>query len=369
MTDLSHLPRTRAILNQGREEGLHRGVQIYVSLDGEAVADEGIGEASPGVAMTSETINLWLSAGKPLTACAIAALKEQGKLDYDDFVSRHIPEWNSAGQPEVTIRQLLTHQAGFPNRELGWPQLDWDRILQQIIGLPIPRENATSRRAGYVVAATWFLLGEIVARCTNLPFEKAIQTLITEPLGLTSTFNGMSSERYERVSDRLGRMYEMPRNSKPIDLQWHLPDRVCAASPGGNTRGPIRELGRLYEMMLASGCIDGRQILSADEVHHLTARHRIGLFDETFQHRIDWGLGFIVNSNRYGPTTVPYGFGRFASEQTFGHAGSESSMGFADPERKLAVAWVANGRPGEPRHQRRNRAINEAIYQDLNLTE
>ncbi|HSG70112.1 MAG TPA: serine hydrolase domain-containing protein, partial [Planctomycetaceae bacterium] len=344
-------------------------VQIYVSLNGDVVADTGVGESQPGVSMTSETINLWLSAGKPLTAFAIARLKAQGRLDYDDPLGTHLPEWNSAGQPAVTLRQLLTHQAGFSNCELRWPELGWNRILQQIVELPIPKGNASSRRAGYVVAATWFLLGEVVVRCTNFPFEKAIKTLILEPLRLTSTFNGISPEGFERVSDRLGRMYEMPRNTKPIDLQWHLPNRVCAASPGGNTHGPIRELGRFYEMLLAAGCIDGRQILSAEEVHHLTARHRIGLFDDTFQHRIDWGLGFIVNSNRYGPNTVPYGFGRFASEATFGHGGSESSMSFADPERQLVVAWVANGRPGEPRHQRRNRAINEAIYQDLKLTE
>ncbi|HUG18937.1 MAG TPA: serine hydrolase domain-containing protein [Planctomycetaceae bacterium] len=165
MTDLSNLPRTREILNQGREEGLHLGVQIYVSLNGDVVADTGVGESQPGVSMTSETFNLWLSAGKPLTAFAIARLKEQGRLDYDDPLGTHLPEWNSAGQPAVTLRQLLTHQAGFPNRELGWPELGWDRILEQLVEIPIPKENATSGRSRYVQAATWFLLGEIVIRC------------------------------------------------------------------------------------------------------------------------------------------------------------------------------------------------------------
>ncbi|HBL43542.1 MAG TPA: serine hydrolase, partial [Planctomycetaceae bacterium] len=52
---------------------------------------------------------------------------------------------------------------------------------------------------------------------------------------------------------------------------------------------------------------------------------------------------------------------------SFGHGGSQSSIAFADPERELVVAVVANGRPGEPRHQRRAREINEAIYEDLRL--
>ena len=102
-----------------------------------------------------------------------------------------------------------------------------------------------------------------------------------------------------------------------------------------------------------------------ETVRELTARRRAGLFDETFRHKIDWGLGFILNSNQYGEETLPYRFSRYSSAETFGHGGAQSAMGFADPEKKLVVAWVANGRPGEPRHNQRNRAINDAIYTDL----
>ena len=48
-----------------------------------------------------------------------------------------------------------------------------------------------------------------------------------------------------------------------------------------------------------------------------------------------------------GAETVPYGFGRFCSEGTFGHGGAQSSIGFADPKHDLVVAWVANVRAGE----------------------
>jgi CubicO group peptidase (beta-lactamase class C family) len=93
------------------------------------------------------------------------------------------------------------------------------------------------------------------------------------------------------------------------------------------------------------------------------------MFDETFRHIMDWGLGFMVNSNRYGANTVPYGFGKHASDETFGHSGSQSSVAFADPTHRLVVAWVCNGMPGERKHQARAREINSAIYEDLNLVE
>ena len=138
--------------------------------------------------------------------------------------------------------------------------------------------------------------------------------------------------------------------------------------PGGSGRGPVRQLGRFYEMLLAEGVRGGVRILSPQTVEALTAGHRIGMFDETFRHVIDWGLGFILASNRYGPDTLPYGYGPYCSRRTFGHSGYQSSTAFCDPERDLVVAWAANGTPGEPRHQARLVALNAAIYEDLGFT-
>jgi hypothetical protein len=62
---------------------------------------------------------------------------------------------------------------------------------------------------------------------------------------------------------------------------------------------------------------------------------------------------------------MPYGYGRAATRETFGHSGNQSSCAFADPGRQLVVAWCCNGMPGERKHQQRQREINNAIYQDL----
>jgi hypothetical protein len=94
-------------------------------------------------------------------------------------------------------------------------------------------------------------------------------------------------------------------------------------------------------MLLAKGSLDGAQILRPQTVEALVARHRVGLLDKTFDHIIDWGLGFIINSNQYGIDTLPYGYGPHASQRTFGHSGSQSSCAFADPENELVVAWRA----------------------------
>merc|ERR1711916_291329 len=77
------------------------------------------------------------------------------------------------------------------------------------------------------------------------------------------------------------------------------------------------------------GSLDGTRILQSETVDLMTSRQRVGAFDQTLQHVVDFGLGVIVDSNRYGAETVPYGYSRYCSERTFGHGGSQSSIGFA----------------------------------------
>lgn len=358
------LPRTAAVIQRGVERNLHTGGQIYVARNGRTVADCGIGEARPGAPMTAETILPWLSAGKPLTAAVVACFREQGRLDFDDRVADHIPEFGRYGKETITLRHLLTHTSGLPVIETGWPETPWETIVETVYHAePVATPG---ERAAYDPAGAWYLLGEILQRIDGRPYSRLMRDALFEPLGMTDTWNGMPREVVSGCEDRIGLLYVRDDG----DLQpepWHTEPWCSAPSPGGNTRGPIRELGRFYEMLLGGGQLDETRVISPETVRDLTSRRRAGMFDETFRHTVDLGLGFLVDSNRYGPETVPYGFGRYCSEATFGHGGAQCAIGFADPEHGLVVAWALNGRPGEPKHNRRNRAINAAIYEDLGL--
>jgi CubicO group peptidase (beta-lactamase class C family) len=363
MSDWDHFSQLREVLEAGREAELHRGAQFYLSQNGETLLDEAWGEQDAEQNLSNDHLMLWLSSGKPLTAVALGVLHDRGLLQWDDCLSRFLPEWAMFGQPEVTLRHLLTHTAGFENGELPWPEENWEDIISETIHSPLPDKWAVGEEARYVVAASWFLLGEVVARLTNRDFSSALRELVLDPLELPDTFCGLPEREYDSVKDRLGKMYERSKTGL-TELEWNDPRRVTSASPGGNTRGPVRELGRFYESMLPESetCLLKPQTRQA-----MTTPQRVGLADQTFGHQLDWGLGFIVNSNRYGAETVPYGFGASASDASFGHGGSQSSMGFADPAHRLVVAWVVNGRPGEPRHHSRNKTINEAVYRDLGI--
>ncbi|MDC0273771.1 beta-lactamase family protein [Planctomycetaceae bacterium] len=363
MTDWDSFENTLRVIELGAEKKLHRGIQIYVSHNGETLLDTAWGDQGDADTLLSEHVMLWLSSGKPLTAVALGVLKDRGLIRWDDSLSQFIPEWAMFSQPEATLSQLLTHTAGFENRDLGWPENQWESIVSEVMQRPLPSDWPVGEKAGYVVAASWFLLGEVICRLTLQDFPTTLRQLVLDPLGMKNSFCGLSQDEMSLVEPKLGRMFGRTPHGLE-DLNWNQGGRVMNPAPGGNCRGPIRELGKFYESLLPNSATN---LLSNETANQLTTRQRVGMYDQTFRHKIDWGYGFIVNSNCYGGDSVPYGFGRYSGESTFGHGGSQSSIGFADPEHGVVVAWVANGRVGEPRHHERNLAINDAIYLDLGL--
>lgn len=363
---LSPLPQTFSVIQSGIERQLHTGCQLFIQHDGRVIADCGVGESFPGQPMTSETINLWLSAGKPLTAAAICQQWERGQLQLDDRVVRFIPQFAAGGKERITIRHLLTHTCGFRSAETRWPDAAWDETIQRICQAPLEEGWIVGKTAGYHTSTSWFILGEILARITGASYAETMRRELFEPLEMSNSWSAMSPQFAHGLGDRLGQLYTREQGELHL-LEWNSPERCSKPSPGANARGPIRELGLFYIMLQNLGEAPGGRILSPQTVAAITARHRVGEFDATLAHIVDFGLGFIVDSNRYGADTVPYGYGKYCSSRTFGHGGAQSSQGWCDPENRLVVAYFFNGRPGEGQHSRRTRMINEAIYQDLNL--
>jgi len=366
--DLARLPRVRAAIEAGIAEGLHLGAQLYVALRGEAVADAAVGEDRPGAPLRRDTLALWQSTTKPVVAVALARLWERGLLELDDPVARHLPEFAAQGKERITLRHLLTHTGGIRMLDVGWPRDPWETIVARIAAAkPEPRWEP-GRKAGYHPASSWFVLGEVLARLTGRPFERAVRAEVFEPLGMADCWTGMPPERWReaREEGRLGTMWDTEAAPpRPDGSEGEA--RCVRPNPGGNGRGPVRELARLYEMFLGRGALGGLRLLMPQTVEALAARHRVGMVDLTFRHKLDWGLGVIVDSKHYGEETVPYGYGRHTSPRTFGHSGRRSSTAFLDPEHGLVVALVFNGTPADAAHERRMRRTLEGIYEDLGL--
>ena len=393
----SQFIQSLAVLKAGIDAGLHPGAQLYVSLGGQVLANIAVGEARPGVAMTPDSLNLWLSSTKPVGAVVIAQLWERGLLELDDPVVKFIPEFGQKGKEAITVRHILTHTAGFraPPRSEDSP---WEQIIAELCAARQEPGWVPGKKAGYHPASSWYILGEIVRRLDGREYSSYVRKMIFEPLGMNDSWVGMSLDTFHAYGDRIALMQDTTKSpSVPLDAE-----RIATSCrPGSGGWGPVRELGRFYEMLMnrgrvsvlvgsaladgispkpgtySSGTIPSAKadptkrsekiaILSPQGVEAITARHRAGMMDVTFKTPIDWGLGFLLNSTE-PRDDLPYGYGLRASPRTFGHGGAQSSGGFCDPERGLVVAYVFNGRPGEERHHERRKMMLEAVDADLML--
>ncbi len=362
-------PRAWEVIQTGFRAGLHCGGQVYASMRGKPVAHFAFGLADEDKPMRRDSLAPWLSAGKPLTAVAVLQRVARGEVGLDTAVWEIIPEFAGGGRDEITVRHLLTHTAGLLSADRFYSQRSWEENLAQVCQSAVDPGWEPGRMAGYQISATWILLGEIVQRLSGAAFPQYLSKQVLEPLGMQDTWVGMPLEAVSRNRDRMVRLRVVTESGRSLPHPFFgVPESFAHCLPGASAIGPIRELGRFYEAMLAGGQGTAGRVLSADWVKEMTSRQRTGMVDRTFQHPIDWGLGLIVNFAEPNTEPVAYGFGALASPRAFGHGGAQSGIGFADPTHGLAVAWHLNGQCGEARHRRRNWELNTAIYQDLSLS-
>ncbi|HXW85445.1 MAG TPA: serine hydrolase domain-containing protein, partial [Candidatus Binataceae bacterium] len=159
------------VIEDGIKARLHLGAQLYVSRAGSTVGDLAFGEAREGVPMRPDTLNLWMSSVKPITAIAIAQQWERGKLELDDPVARHLPEFAAKGKDRVTVRHVLTHTGGFPFAVTNWAVIPWEKIIGELCDAPLLPGWVPGERMGYHVASGWYALAEIVRRIDGRPYN------------------------------------------------------------------------------------------------------------------------------------------------------------------------------------------------------
>lgn len=365
---LEVVPSAIRVIQNGMQDRIHVGAQVYVSLQGQTVTDFGIGEARYGVPMTSETLMLWLCMTKPVGAIAIAQLWEQGKLDIEMPIAQIIPDFACKGKERVNIRHILTHTCGLITSGIDWKRMPHEEIMDRICDSGMELNWQPGWRARYHFLSSWYVIADIVQRLSGMQYRQYVRQRIFEPVGMHNCWIGMTREKYQEYGQQIGVMHKAGHSGRPRPSGEDNEDSAFAGFPGAGGYGPVRELVRLFETLYFRGDRYGVRILYPQTIEALTARHRAGIVDETYNHIIDWGLGFILNSNFYGADTVPYGYGLHASTRTYGHGGRQSSTVFCDPEYGLVAGVIFNGTPNEARHSRRVREFCTALYEDLNLT-
>lgn len=171
------------------------------------VTATGVRDVASQAPFTTGTVSRIASMTKSFTAMAIVKLRDEGKLSLDDPVSRYLPELANLEYPTrdsrvITIRDLLTHSAGFPednpwgDRQLAQSRETMSRWMRA--GIPF----STSPGTAYEYSNYGFaMLGEIVERVAKKPYSAYVRDSILLPLGMTSTTFDIDAVARDRMAN------------------------------------------------------------------------------------------------------------------------------------------------------------------------
>jgi CubicO group peptidase (beta-lactamase class C family) len=228
------------------------GIAFGVVVDGELVCSgaAGLAQLEPAIPMSERTLVRVASMTKSFTAMAILQLRDHRKLRLDDPVSRYLPEMKRAtpptsDAPPITIRDLLTHSAGFPedNPWGDWQLADTQAELVQLIHNGPSFSNPPG--VAYEYSNLGFaLLGRVVNRVSRMPCDRYITRNILVPLRMTE-----SAWEYSSVAPpRLAHGYRWE------DERWKLEPILHdgAFGPMGGLITSVEEFARYLALHLSA---------------------------------------------------------------------------------------------------------------------
>jgi CubicO group peptidase (beta-lactamase class C family) len=201
------------------------GIAIAIVKDGKVVAAKGygvrkLGDAAP---VTSKTLFEIASNSKGFTAAALAMLVDEGKLNWDDPVTMHLPGFQMADAyvtNSMTVRDLLTHRSGLglgAGDLLWWPTTTFstDEIIDRLRYVKL----ATSFRNSYAYDNLLYIVaGKIIAQKDGKTWEESMRSRILEPLGMKGTTTSVAdmlkapdhSAPHSRINDKISVVKPMP---------------------------------------------------------------------------------------------------------------------------------------------------------------
>jgi CubicO group peptidase (beta-lactamase class C family) len=292
------------------------GIVVLILENGRPVYSRSVGVREVGNAAPISENDMFRLASmtKAVTSVAAMILVEQGKIGLDDPVSRFLPEFASlrvrapdaaevpASRPP-TIRELLTHTAGFSYNFINNPRLvDAYREARVTDGLDQPQvttaeamQRLASVPLGYQPGTSWEyslatdVLGAVIEKVTGANLEVFVTERIAKPLRIQSfVFNVPETIRSSfvqvtrpaQVTGALGMDYvpvtgpeivPFPPTKGTANLD---PDRAFAPtaynSGGAGMSGTIGDYGRFLQMLLNEGELDGERVLRAETVRQMT---------------------------------------------------------------------------------------------------
>ena len=355
-------PNANALLEQAVTSGSIPGVVAAATSSTDTVYEAAFGQRAlgQGAAMTPDTVCWLASMTKPIVGAAAMQLVEQGKLKLDEPAANILPELaevkvltglDAKGQPllraptsQLTLRQLLTHTAGFTSDIWNIHSARYLKTMNlpragsgKKIALSVPLTFDPGERWEYGINIDW--AGQLVAAASGMRLGEYIKKNITEPLGMQSTGFRITPD----MRARLATVHQRdPATGQLSTTPFEVPQETEFDPGGGGLYSTASDYLRFTRMILNHGKGNGLQILQPETVA-LMSRNAMGplrvtplrthnpaaSLDAEFFPGLEksWGLTFMINEE-------PAPTGRSAGSLAW--AGLPNAFFWIDPKEDLA---------------------------------
>ncbi|MGV7208119.1 serine hydrolase [Oxalobacteraceae bacterium A2-2] len=319
------------------------GMAIAIVKDGKVLAAKGYGVRRLGqpAPVDGKTLFEVASNSKAFTAAALAMLVDEGKIAWDDPVTKHLPDfqmYDSYVTGVMTVRDLLTHRSGLglgAGDLLWWPStiFSTDEIIARLRYV----KPATSFRNSYAYDNLLYIVaGKIVAKYAGQPWGAAIRERILAPLGMNGTVTSVAEMT-------AGSNYAAPHSKvgEQVTVVKPMPVPNAVGAVGINTNA--EDMARWMALLLNGGVKeDGSRLLSAAQSRELWTEQTPMKISEpkpalaaTRPNFMGYGLGFQLRDYR----------GRKLAMHGGALQGFYSRVVMV-PEEKLGIAILTNAENG-----------------------
>lgn len=259
------------------ETGKEVGVQVAAYHRGRQIVDVALGAMSEdGPPVDSRTIFPIFSVVKGALAVAVHIQASKGLLDLDAPIAGYWPEFAAHGKDRITLRHVLSHQAGVPQMPAGVTlerAMDWDWITAAIADLePMHEPGAESWYHGMTYG---WLIGEAIRRTDpqHRLIDRFLQEEVCKPLGIDSFFISVPVSERSRVATLSGAPYprDLPDTSPlciglphSVGLQaenFNRADVQHAELPAVGGYANASSVARLFALLAGGGELDGVRLL------------------------------------------------------------------------------------------------------------
>lgn len=364
--DPTRLKRLDDAIQANIDRGQLAGGVMYIARDGHVAELRAFGyrDLEARQPMTPDTIFRIASMSKAVTTVAVMMLYEEGRFMLHDPVARFLPAFRNpvvavppaadaapgtkfttvpARRP-IQIRDLLTHTAGLTYGDglaieqykaanlYGWYFADHDETIAEAIDrlatLPLHAQPGEKWQYGFSTD----VLGRLVEVASGQPLDRFFAERIFGPLRMADSGFFLPPEK----ESRLAKVYGLEGGRLVVGDQGHYVrgPRKCF-SGGAGLLSTATDYGRLLQMLLNGGELDGVRLLSPKTVELMHANHTGTKYT---QDTGAFGLGFWVMSD------LGY-YGEIGTLGSYGWGSAYFPQYVVDPQERLVAFLMAQLRP------------------------